>query len=100
MLLRKERRKDHSHPSRLPSAAVDRSESNDVAVTARGPVKHSASNVSNSSLPATLNNKAIEASCPSVSGAVACLTSCAGDNYRALIRTSILVTLALELHNM
>lgn len=47
--------------------------------------------------PVLLNNLDVEASCPTVSSVVGILKD---NRYQALIRTSILVTLALELHNM
>lgn len=109
LLLRKEREKDAARLEHLPSTAPDRTASNDMEAgtgiqrarsNASAGIQRTASNVSQSSLPAVINDKAIEASCPTVSNAVECLTACASSEYVALIRTSVLVTLALELHNM
>jgi hypothetical protein len=109
VLLRKEREKDAARLKHLPSTAPERTASKDVEAgtgiqrtrsNASASIQRTASSVSQSSLPAVINDRPIEASCPTVSNAVDCLTACASSEYIALIRTSVLVTLALELHNM
>jgi hypothetical protein len=107
LLLRKERKKDAARLKHLPSTAPERTASKDVEAgtgiqrtRSNASIQRTASNVSQSSLPAVINDKPIEASCPTVSNAVDCLTACASNEYIALIRTSVLVTLTLELHNM
>jgi hypothetical protein len=107
LLVRKERENDMARAlNRIPSSAPNRAASKDVATPdlksdlSVGKPHSTVSNVSDVSLPAVINNVPIEASCPTVSKAVDCLAECTTSQYRALIRTSILVTLALELHNM
>lgn len=109
VFLRKEREKHAARLKHLPSTAPERTASNDVEAgtgiqrtrsNASASIQRTASGVSQSSLPAVINDRPIESSCPTVSNAVDCLTACASSEYIALIRTSVLVTLALELHNM
>jgi hypothetical protein len=102
LLLRKEHENDMARALRsIPSSAPNHAAGKDVTTpdlksdlsSLRDRAHSTVSNVSGVSLPAVINDMHIQASCPTVSKAVDCLAECTTSQYRALIRTSILVTL-------